>query len=249
MEAHGAVQWLILAYNDYRNRVFNRKMGYKAFLEENMVKLSMPIILDEKATYYDLEQEAIDRDKVKHILENRRFTEENFAVDSFAEAEAIKMICKYNTIGVNETVIRAVEVPAIVNYPQSAKDGLAKLFLKYKLLSPDITTEDLILLLSTGVPSCQYMIPPFTRNVDIGLVLNILATVGALSRNWSSIICNSGMLLTSSGSKMQAKNLSAAMHKYDGYKVAYLDDRQKTIERDVKKILADVPSAVSQLKR
>ena len=60
-EVHGAVQWLLKAYEDYRNRVSNRKMGYKAFLVENLVKLSMTIILDESSYYADLQQEVIDR--------------------------------------------------------------------------------------------------------------------------------------------------------------------------------------------
>lgn len=105
-EVHGAVQWLLKAYEDYRNRVSNRKMGYKAFLEENLVKLSMPIILDESSTYADLQQEVIDRDKVKHILENRKFTEEHFNTETFEEANAIRMISIYNAIGVEETVIK-----------------------------------------------------------------------------------------------------------------------------------------------
>lgn len=249
MEVHGAVHWLIKAYNDYRNRVFNRQMGYKAFLEENLVMLNMPIFLEESASYYDFQQEAIDRDKVKHILENRRFTEDNFASDTFEEADAIKMICKYNAIGINETVIIHDELLPFDDYPQVAKDGIAEVFRRHKLLCPDISTEDLVLLLTTGEPSCKYVIPPYATNRDIGVVFNILVTAGALKNRWATTICKSGMLLTSNGIKMNRKNLSAAVHWFDDYKLNYLSDKQKKVERDVMKVLANVPSAVRRLRK
>lgn len=249
MEVHGAVQWLIKAYEDYRNRVFNRQMSYKAFLEENLVKLSMPIILDESATYYDLQQEAIDRDKVKHILENRKFTETHFVTDIFEEADAIRMIGMYNVLGINTSSDVHEECLPLSSYPTKAKEELAKVFRDHKLLCPDISAQDLIYLLSTGMPSCKYMIPPYTRNRDFGLVLNILVSAGAMTRKWSSTICKSGMLLTSTGAKMQDKNLSAAMHWFDDYKTISLDEKQKAIERDVMKVLSNLPNVIRRLRK
>lgn len=224
-------------------------MGYKAFLEENLVMLNMPIFLEESASYYDLQQEAIDRDKVKHILENRKFTEDNFASDTFEEADAIKMICKYNAIGINETFIVHDELLPFDDYPQTAKDGLAEVFRRHKLLCPDISTEDFVLLLTTGKPSCKYVIPPYTTNRDVGIVFNILVAAGALKNRWAATICKSGMLFTSTGIKMNGKNLSAAVHWFDNYKLNYLSDKQKKIERDVMKVLANVPSAARHLKK
>lgn len=102
MEIHGAAQWLVKAYEDYRNRVINHKIGYKAFMEEYHARLTMPIFLEESCSYGDLLQEVTDRNKVKHILINRKFTEENFATDSFEEVDAIRMIAKYNAIGIKK---------------------------------------------------------------------------------------------------------------------------------------------------
>lgn len=249
MEVHGAVQWLMEAYTDYRHRVFNNQIGYKAFFEENLVRLSMPIFIDEDTSYSDLLQEATDRDKVKHILENRKFTEDNFATDTFEEADAIKMIAKYNAIGTKAIDILHEEVLPIAKYPEEAKEGIAAVFRKHKLLCPDITSQDLLALLTTGRPSCQYMIPPFSRNGDLGLVINILSQAGALTRNWSSIICNNGMLRTSTGAKMESKNLSAAMHKFDGVIFGQFDDKQREIHRDILRVLATVPCAVKNLRK
>ena len=249
MEIHGAVQWLIKAYEDYRNRVINQRMSYKAFMEENHVRLNMPIFLEEDASYNDLLQEATDRDKVKHILENRKFTEENFACDSFGEADAIKMIAKYNSIGSNIPTSVSEKISPLAEYPQEAKEALAKVFRKHKLLCPDISSEDLVALLSTGIPSCKYMIPPYTRNCDLGLVLNILVSVGALPRNWCSIICTHGMLLTAKCVGIQRKNLCATVHKFDGYKSYSLHDRQKDIEHDTILALSSVPNVLKHLKK
>ena len=207
----------------------------------------MPIFLKEDATYDDFLQEAIDRDKVKHILENRKFTEDCFATETFEETDAIRMIAKYNAIGIKETVSYSSRFLSLCDYPLEAKQKLSVLFRKYKLLCPDINSEDLILLLTTGMPSCKYMIPACTRNVDLGLVLNMLSSVGAFGRNWSSAICSPGMLLTASGIKMQGKNLSAAVHKFDNYKLAQLDSKQKEIERDVKRILEGIPEVANRL--
>jgi hypothetical protein len=120
---------------------------------------------------------------------------------------------------------------------------------KHKLLSPDISADDLILLLTTGKPSYPYTIPTFTRNRDIGLVLNILVSAGALTRKWPSTICKHGMLLTSSGDKMTSKNLSASVHKFDNYVRYELDDKQKKIERDVVKVLSGLPNQMKNLRR
>lgn len=248
MEIHGAVQWLFEAYKDYRNRVKNNIVGYKAFMEEFHVRLNMPIFLDERASYSDLLKEMTDRDKVKHILENRKFTEDNFSTDTFKESDAIKMIAKYNAIGTREIARRPNGIQPISEYPQEAMENLAAVFCKHKLLCPDINANDLRLLLTTGKPSCNYMIPPLTRNGDLGLVLNILGKAQALSRKWSSIICSSGMLLTSSGNRMKENNLSAAMHKYDGYQTRHLDELQRRIEQDVFKALACVPNAIKNLR-
>ena len=248
MEIRGAVQWLIKAHEDYRHRVINNTIGYKAFMEEYHVRLSMPIFLDEESTYRDLLKEMTDRDKVKHILENRKFTEDNFSTDTFEESAAIKMIAKYNAIGTKEIASRPDGIQPISEYPEEAMEKLAAVFCKYKLLCPDINAYDLRLLLTTGKPSCNYMIPPLTRNVDLGLVLNILATAKALTRNWSSTICSSGMLLASSGVRMKEKNLSAAMHKFDGHQTRHLDEHQRQIEQDVFKALACVPNAIRNLR-
>ena len=248
MEIHGAAQWLVKAYEDYHNRVINHKIGYKAFMEEYHARLTMPIFLEESCSYGDLLQEVTDRNKVKHILINRKFTEENFATDSFEEVDAIRMIAKYNAIGIKKEVSISNEFLPLVDYPQEAKDGLSEVFRKYKLLSPDIPTEDLILLLTTGRPSCKYMISACARNVDVGLVINMLSTAGALGRKWSTVICSPGMLLSTSGMKMQAKNLSAAMHRFDGFKLTHLNERQKGIVRDVIKALQGVPNAIKRLK-
>ena len=249
MEVHGAVQWLMKAYEDYRNRVVNKRIGYKAFMEEFHVRLSMPIFLGDDATYSDLLQEATDRDKVKHILENKKFTEDNFTSLSFQEADAIKMIVKYNAIGTKDVTNVPCEVVPFSDYPSKAKKGIADVIRKHKLLSPSITTEDLELLLCTGNPSCQYMIPPYSKNKDLGLVINILIEAGALTRHWASIICKYGMLLTSNGSEMQRKNINAAVHSHDNYKSIYLDDKQREIEYDIMKVLAQVPSAVKNLRK
>lgn len=225
-------------------------MGYKAFLEENLVKLSMPIILDESATYSDLQQEAIDRDKVKHILENRKFTEDNFATECFEEADAIRMICKYNAIGIVDDVIFQEDTFPIVGYSQRVKNELANVFQKHKLLRPNISANDLVLLLTTGQPSCKYMVPPYTTNRDLGLVLYLLLTVNAIKRNkWAAIICGSGMLLTSSGAKMQSKNLNASMNHFSNYKRTALSDKQKEIEDDVLKALSEVPISILHNKK
>lgn len=249
MEIRGAVQWLIKAYEDYRSRVINNTIGYKAFMEEYHVRLNMPVFLDEGASYSDLLKEMTDRDKVKHILENRKFTEDNFSSETFTEGDAFKMIAKYNAIGTREIVGRPDGIQPIAEYPQEAMEGLAAVFQKYKLLCPDINANDLMLLLTTGKPSCKYMIPPLTRNGDLGLVLNILATAKALSLKWSSIICSSGMLQTSSGATMTGKNLSAAMHKFDGHQTKYLDDLQRKIRQDVLKALSCVPNAIKNLSK
>lgn len=135
-----------------------------------------------------------------------------------------------------------------MGYPQEVKEGLANVLNKHQLLIPNISSEDLTLLLSTGNPSCKYMIPPCSRNVDLGLVINILLSVGALNRTWSSTISKSGMLLTSSGEKMQRRNISAAVHKYDDYKLNYLDERQKEIVKEVLKVLSSMPDLVKKIK-
>lgn len=249
MEIHGAVQWLIKAYEDYRNRVINKMVGYKAFMEENFVRLNMPIFLNEDASYSDLLQEATDRDKVKHILENRKFTEDNFSRNTFEEADAIRMIAKYNSIGTKEPTNTSEEISPIAEFPQEVKETLAKVFCKHKLLYPDISSGDLVALLTTGIPSCKYMIPPFTKNCDLGLVLNILVAAGALPRNWCSIISEHGMLLTSKCVGIQRKNLSATVHRFDDYKSFSLNDRQRIIEYDTLKALSSVPNALKHLKK
>ena len=248
---HGAVEWLIKAYLDYRDRVINREIGYKAFMEENHVKLSMPIFLKEDASYDDFLQEAIDRDKVKHILENRKFTEEYFAVSSFEEEDAVKMIARYNAIGIENKKKGNPheEILPIKDYPQTAIDRLAAVFRKHKLLCPDITSDDLILLLTTGNPSCKYMIPPYSNNRDLGFVLYLLVAAGSLSRFWSADICLAGMLLTSSGEKMTRKNLSAAVHSFDNYLSNQLNDKRRIIEQDVLAVLKNIPSAMRNLKK
>lgn len=249
MEVRGAVQWLIKAHEDYRNRVINNLIGYKAFMEEFHVRLGMPAFFEAGVTYSDLLQEMTDRDKVKHILENRKFTEDSFKNPVFEETDAIKMIAKYNAIGTKEVAHVLEENLPLADYPQDVKNGLAKVLNKYQLLSPAITPEDLVLLLTTGTPSGKYMIPPYSRNVDLGLVINILVSAGALVRKWCSIITKSGMLLSSSGEKMQRRNISAAVHKFDGYKRIYLDDKQRDIEYDVLRVLSVVPSAMKNLKK
>jgi hypothetical protein len=246
-EIRGAVQWLVAVYEDYRNRVVNRTVGYKAFLEENIVRLSMPVFLEEGASYNDLLQESIDRDKVKHILENRKFTEGHFVSDSFEEADAIRMIAEYNAIGIEEADISAKCLAPLSDYPDEVKEGLATVFRKYKLLCPDISYSELVALLTTGNPVRQYSIPPLTKNHDVGLVIFILFSAGALSRNWASVICEHGKLYTSSGTRMKRKNISAAMHRFDGCKFAFLDERYRDIANDVISVLSVVPGAKKSL--
>ena len=249
-EVHGAVQWLLKAYEDYRNRVSNRKMGYKAFLEENLVKLSMPIILDESSTYADLQQEVIDRDKVKHILENRKFTEEHFNTETFEEANAIRMISIYNAIGVEETVIKTKGILPIADYPQKAKAELAEVFRNHVLLCPALSAEDLVRLLTNGDPACKYMVPPCATNRDLGFVLHLLIQAGAIKSNrWSSIVCKYGMLLTTTGLKMQSKNLNAARSYFIDYKQAFLSEKQRSIEQEIMKVLSGVPNAIKFWKK
>ena len=248
-EVHGAVQWLLKAYEDYRNRVANNRIGYKAFKEEFHVRLRMPISLDEDATYSDLLQEATDRDKVKHILEVRKFTEEYFRSPVFEEADAIKMIVAYNCIGTKDKENLSDGILPITNYPQEAVNGLVEIIHKHKLLTPAITAEDFVLLLTTGRPTCKYMIPPYTYNVDFGLVLYMLLTAGALASNWCSVICKPGMLITRNGTKMMRKNLSAIVHTHDGYKRFQLSEKQKEIETDVLRVLSEVPSAIINLRK
>lgn len=92
------------------------------------------------------------------------------------------------------------------------------------------------------------MISACASNVDVGLVINMLTTAGALGRKWSTIICSPGMLLSTSGMKLQAKNLSAAMYRFDGFQLTHLSEKQKGIVRDVIKALQSVPNAVKILK-
>lgn len=247
MEIHGAVQWLISAYEDYRNRVANRTIGYKAFLEENLVKLSMPVILREDTSYSDLLQETIDRDKVKHILEDKKFTESFFCLQIFEEADAIRMIAKYNMIGMEDSTELSCRVVPLSDYPSKVKNELAEVFNKHALLSPSITPKDLEALLTTGNPSCKYTIPPYAKNVDIGIILNILLRAGALTRNWSSIICGKGNLLASSGVPMQSKNLSAATHQFDSYEIISISQKQMQIAHDVKTVLSALPNVIKNL--
>ena len=247
MEVHGAVQWLMEAHKDYRNRVVNRIISYKVFHEENLVKLGMPVILDEDASYNDLLQEAIDRDKVKHILGNRKFAEGYFTSETFSESDAIRMIAKYNAMGIEDKGGLPWQSDYLSVYPEKVKDGLARIFCEYHLLTPTISTEELVALLTTGDTLRQYSIPPTARNVDLGLVIYILVAAGALASRWPSIICCKGNLRTVKGHKMQTRNLSAAVHRFDDYKRIYLDDRQKKIERDVLNVLADVPKAINKL--
>lgn len=250
MEVHGAVQWLIKAYDDYRHRVINHSISYKVFVEEYLVRLNMPIFLDEGATYNDLLQEATDRDKVKHILENRKFTEEHFTNLTFGEADADSMIAEYNVIGTKKgtNVYLSEELSPISSYPDEAMEGLAKVFQDYQLLSPAISAEDLLLLLESGKPSRRYTIPPYSRNGDLGLVLHILVQAAALSRGWSARICSEGMLLTAAGIKMQAKNLNAAEHRFDRRMLHSLDDREKEIYHATLGVLKKVQSAQINLK-
>ena len=251
MEVHGAVQWLIKAYEDYRHRVTKHSISYKVFVEEFLVRLNMPIFLDEGASYNDLLLEATDRDKVKHILENRKFTEENFANPTFGEADADSMIAEYNVIGMKKGVNGFIndELIAVTDYPDEVKEGLAKVFQNDQLLTPSITTENLMLLLDTGKPTCRYMVPPYSRNGDLGLVVHILVQAGALSRAWSSKICGKGMLHTAAGIKMQAKNLSASVHRFDRRRIQSLDDREKDIFYATMEVLKKVPSAQKNLKK
>lgn len=249
MEVHGAVQWLRKAYEDYRHRVINSSISYKVFVEEFLVRLTMPIFLDEGATYSDLLQEATDRDKVKHILENRKFTEDNFCQNSFEEDDAVRMIDKYNATGTKEVASPHEKFQPFADYSEEAKERLAKVFNKHRLLCPDISSDDLISLLTTGEASCIYKIPPYSRNRDLGFVINILLSAGSLPRNWCATICKHGMLLTAAGEQMQYKNLSNTVHRFDGYKYAHLDDKLKEIQRDVFEVLKSVPSAVRNLKK
>lgn len=248
MEVHGAEQWLIKAYEDYRNRVINNQIGYKAYMEEFHVRLSMPIFFNDRVSFHELLKEATDRDKVKHILENRKFTEKHFSSPVFDESDAIKMIANYNAIGIKAIPNVLNERPPIMDYPQKVKEGLAHVVNKYQMLIPDISSEDLTLLLSTGTPSRKYMIPPYSRNVDLGLFIHILFSVGALNRTWSSTISKPEMLLTSSGKKMQRGNISAAVHRFDGYKLNHLDYRQRDIVQDVLPVLSSMPNLVQKLK-
>ena len=249
MEVHGAVQWLMEAHEDYRNRVANHIISYKVFLEENLVKLGMPVFLNEDASYNDLLQEAIDRDKVKHILENKKLTESFFKSRTFRETDAIRMIAKYNTMGIENEGELSWQSDNLSAYPDKVKDGLARIFRKYHLLTPDITSEELVALLTTGDTLYQYTVPPHARNVDFGLVINILIAAGALKRKWPSIICGKGNLRTVNGQKMTPKNLGAAVHQFDDYKRIYLNERKQKIERDVLKVLADVPKAINNLRK
>lgn len=250
MEVHGAVQWLTKAYEDYRHRVINHSISYKVFVEEFLVRLNMPIFLDEGATYDDLLKEATERDKVKHILENRKFTEEYFASSTFEESDADGMIAKYNAIGVRGSNGYLCEnLLPLSSYSDEAKEEIAKVFLDFQLLSPAITSEDLNLLLDTDKPSCKYTIPPYSRNGDLGLVINLLIQAGALSRGWASRICSGGMLFTAAGIKMQAKNLNAAVHRFDRRTFNSLDAREADIYHATIRVLKKVPSAQINLKK